>query len=69
MNIQTGLARFRSRFEEKTSKKGKNTEGVNKRTETGFKEISGDIWQNEEKLKDVVPMLTSRTNGANLIDK
>jgi hypothetical protein len=34
----------------KSSQIGKNTVGVNKRTETDFKEISGDIWQKVVKM-------------------
>jgi hypothetical protein len=43
MNIETVLTRFRKICNEKTVKNGKNTEGVNKRTETDSKHISGDI--------------------------
>jgi uncharacterized FlaG/YvyC family protein len=32
------------------SQKSQNTEGVNKRTETDLKEISGDIWEKVAKI-------------------
>ena len=35
---------------QKVVKIGKNTEGVNKRAKTDFKEISGDIWQKVAKI-------------------
>ena len=43
------MIRFRAILA-KSSKIGKNTEGVNKATETDFKEISGDIWQKVVKI-------------------
>ena len=50
MNIQTNLTTFCAIFKEKATKIGKNTEGVNKQTETDLKEISGDIGQKVAKI-------------------